>query len=84
MGRLGVKTIYSIYGVVKNTFKDRDNIWTISISPYIIGFPEEYSCTSPFFSNYEFDEDPFFEENISEDSNFDIDEWIQEINRKNL
>lgn len=79
LGRLGVKTVYSIYGVVKNTFKDKDNIWVISISPYIIGFPEEYSRISPFYSNYEFDEEPFFEDIVLENSSFDIDEWLQEI-----
>lgn len=82
LGRLGVKTVYSIYGVVKNTFKDKDNIWVISISPYIVGFPDEYSRIGSFYSNYEFDEEPFFEDIELENSSFDIDEWLQEIKEK--
>lgn len=79
LGRLGVKTVYSIYGVVKNTFKDKDNIWVISISPYIIGFPEHYSSSCPFNCYYEEEEDLFFNEEIAEESKLDIDEYLNEL-----
>ncbi len=47
LGRLGKKTLYSIYGVVKNTYKIGE-IWVISISPYMIGFPEKRNSDDTF------------------------------------
>ncbi|MGA1940283.1 HNH endonuclease signature motif containing protein [Arcobacter sp. YIC-310] len=70
LARLGKKTLYSIYGVVKNTFKDGDN-WVISISPYIIGFPKKHNSSNPFFNHDELEEDLYYkQEDLLVDENF--------------